>query len=53
MGKGGIALHQTLSVLRRSQLELLSTAGIIYYTCSLVIDIQIVHVTKMPSTKHF
>ena len=34
-------LHQTSSVLRRSPLELLSIAGIIYYTTSsLVIDIQ-------------
>ena len=32
-------LHQTSSVLRRSPLELLFIAGIIYYTCSLVIDI--------------
>ena len=33
-------LHQTSSVFRRSSLELLPIAGIIYYTCSLVIDIQ-------------
>ena len=33
-------VHQTSSVLRRSPLELLSIAGIIYYTCSLVINIQ-------------
>ena len=37
-------VHQTLSVLRRSPFELLShtinIAGIIYYNCSLVIDIQ-------------
>ena len=33
-------LHQTSSVLRRSQLELLYNAGIINYICSSVIDIQ-------------
>ena len=33
-------LRQTSSVLRRSPLELLSIAGIIYYTCSLIIDIR-------------
>ena len=33
-------LHQTSSVLKRSPLEQLSIAGTIYYTCSLVIDIQ-------------
>ena len=42
-GGGGIVLicpylHQTSSVLRRSPLELLSVAGIIYYTCSSVIQ---------------
>ena len=33
-------VHQTSSVLRKSPLELLSIAGIIYYTCNLVNDIQ-------------
>ena len=45
-------LYQSSSVLQSPPLELLSIAGIIYYTCILVIDIQCTR-QKLPSTNAF